>query len=111
MANRKSTPENPTQRDIILDFVRANPKCTTTDIRAALRMDLPRVGMYLTRLRLTGYVENEKKKGVRLAKWSAVPEEDQGALKIKRIVRSEWKPEHARDPLHVAFFGPAQVAA
>jgi DNA-binding transcriptional ArsR family regulator len=91
MANQHSIPEPSSQKQQILAFVKAHPACTTHDLRAAVNLDLARIGMYLTRLQNDGLVTREKTRGVRLIRWTAVEPEPVEAAPQQLVVQN-WEP-------------------
>lgn len=92
MANAHTPQTGETQREKILQFVRAHPECTTREIQGSCHLVISRIGMYLARLQSAGLVNSQKTKGQRLLRWTAVPDEDEAEPLPARVVTTTWEP-------------------
>lgn len=99
----------------ILAFVRANPLCTTREVYTELAMPLAYVAMTLTRLKNRQEIDSCRLPDETHLHWQLTnaeeDEEDDMPADPIRAISTAWVPHHQRDPLHVAFYGPARTTA
>lgn len=114
MANRY-TPD--TVRSRILAFVQANPVCSTREVADAFGLNSRHIGAELSQLAKSGSIMSLRAPTGRRLYWQATgapPRNIKPIVEVPRqTITQTWSTTFARDPLHVALFGPApaQVAA
>lgn len=105
MANQFS--KEPTQRDIILEYLGEHPACLAREVSDDLGIRMTRVSQELAVLQKLGRVKGTKLKGQKAGTWTldnrpAFPR----CEKPKQNYVTNWK-GHARDEMLTAFFGAA----